>query len=175
MNDNQNSEFKLKQELDIKSQLKITRILKNYTNTIREEEKKNWWIDDEMIYKSLLKPLFILLLIPNYKDCPNKNQIFYLPNNTHIPIFTQNPNFPFHFQFVAAEKRKARSWEARRLQLGFSSGSGSSLFFFLLISSSSFILAQSIRFSSQHYFLQKSNNKQIKFKNNLDYEQKLSD
>jgi len=55
--------FKLKQELEIKSQLKITRIFKNYTNTIREEEEKNWWWDDEMIYKSLLKPLFILMLI----------------------------------------------------------------------------------------------------------------
>ena len=33
----------MKQELEIKSQLKITRILRDYTNIIREEELMNWW------------------------------------------------------------------------------------------------------------------------------------
>ena len=90
-----NSKFKLKQELEIKSQLKITRIFKNYTNAVREEEKKNWWVDD--LQESPKAPIYTNANFPNYKDCPNKNQNFYLPNNTDIPIFTKDPNFSFNF------------------------------------------------------------------------------
>ena len=157
----------MKQELEIKSQLKITTILKNYTNTIREEEKMNWWIGDHQ--ESPKAPIYTNanFLIIKMAQMKIKFSTFQI-----IAIFQFPPNFPFNFQFVAAEKRKAGSWKARRLQLGFSSGLGFSLFFFLISSSS--ILAQSTRFSSQNYFLQNQINKQIKFINNLDYEQKLS-
>ena len=103
----------MKQELEIKSQLKITRIHKNYTNTIREEEKKNWWIDDHQ--ESPKAPIYTNanFLITKIAEIKIKISTFLI-----IPIF----------QFVAVEKRKAGSWEARRLQLGFFPGLGSSLF-----------------------------------------------
>ena len=61
---------------------------------------------------------------------------------------------------MAAEKREVESWEAGRLQLGRLD----------CACRADEEQDESIVFSSQRYFLQKSNNKQKNSKNNLDYE-----